>query len=472
MGLSLFDKLYGAPGLLIPGEKPIGDVEQDLDHPFSRDLVARWLMNEGAGDTLYDLVGNRHGILTNGPLWQEDEFGTSLLFDGSDDYILLPTETYSWDDFTFTAWFKSSGTSRADDQTVFAHSTYSTNVIDFGLTDDTGSAQGPLRLALISNSSPFRTYIGSTDLLDQQWHHIACVRANGLIKLFVDGVEDLSTDDLDVGETITVSSKAWEIGDHPGNTEQVDGGLYDIRVYKRGLSIDEIREIYFDSYQDLIPVNSGMWMPEILVGGTNVNTTVDVLTLTEYSSTVNAETNISAGIDTLSLTEYSTNVNLDKNISASVDTLTLTEYTTDINLDKNVSAGLTALTLTPYTSTITTPSGATNVNTIVDILTLTEYSTNVNLDKKVTAGVDALTLSTYATTVKNIISVNTNLKALILTPYAATIVATAGVTTRGGFGLTEEEVRKLEIRQVRELNRQRKLRSIILDDDEILTLIA
>jgi hypothetical protein len=44
------------------------------------DFVGCWLMNEGAGDKVYDLSGNgKDGTLTNGPTWDVGSFGPGVL---------------------------------------------------------------------------------------------------------------------------------------------------------------------------------------------------------------------------------------------------------------------------------------------------------------------------------------------------------------------------------------------------------
>lgn len=47
-------------------------------------LVGAWPMQEGAGDTIYDVSGNRaHGTLYNTPTWTATDRGRAIQFDGS-----------------------------------------------------------------------------------------------------------------------------------------------------------------------------------------------------------------------------------------------------------------------------------------------------------------------------------------------------------------------------------------------------
>lgn len=70
----------------------------------------------GSGTTWTDLSGNgRNGTLTNGPTYSSSNNGT-LVFDGTDDYVLLPTTsdlTFSGD-FTFECWILRTGTASSN----------------------------------------------------------------------------------------------------------------------------------------------------------------------------------------------------------------------------------------------------------------------------------------------------------------------------------------------------------------------
>ena len=64
---------------------PYGSVEIDWGHPLAQCLVGSWLMNEGAGATLYDVRGVIPGTFeaTGQPAWIADVLGSGLTFNGS-----------------------------------------------------------------------------------------------------------------------------------------------------------------------------------------------------------------------------------------------------------------------------------------------------------------------------------------------------------------------------------------------------
>jgi hypothetical protein len=83
--------------------KPVLGSTIDFNHPLSQGLVGCWLFNEQAGNKIYDLAKDNHGILTNGPIWNSASDGY-LQFDGTNDYVDLGTSIQNYSVFTTSIW--------------------------------------------------------------------------------------------------------------------------------------------------------------------------------------------------------------------------------------------------------------------------------------------------------------------------------------------------------------------------------
>ena len=59
----------------------------------------------GTGTTWTDLAGSNNGTLTNGPTFSSDN-GGSIVFDGSDDYVLLGNDINLGTSASITVWIK------------------------------------------------------------------------------------------------------------------------------------------------------------------------------------------------------------------------------------------------------------------------------------------------------------------------------------------------------------------------------
>ena len=63
--------------------KPGVGAQLDRSHPAAQGLLACWLFNENGGNTLYDLAGNYHFILTGGGSRTASPSGPAIKFDGT-----------------------------------------------------------------------------------------------------------------------------------------------------------------------------------------------------------------------------------------------------------------------------------------------------------------------------------------------------------------------------------------------------
>lgn len=75
--------------------------------------IARWDFNEGAGDTLHDLTGNRHHGIIHGAAWVAgmDGIGKALAFKGEGGVEVPGDSQTNVNGFTFSIWLRQSGNS-------------------------------------------------------------------------------------------------------------------------------------------------------------------------------------------------------------------------------------------------------------------------------------------------------------------------------------------------------------------------
>lgn len=274
-----------------------------------------------------------------------------------------------------------------------------------------------------------------------------------------------NTDDID--GTVTATYCAGDDSDFAsgtGNIQWTDGATdwaanftdysngdfsvkdTDADIYHAGTDLDLDYDIAGNAWHATTPSIGAF---EYAASGTEVSATVNNLTLTENSASINAEVNVnaatanlgiteyacdvattsgnievSANTDTLELTENAAIVNAEINIQASADALSLTGHEANINVGTIVQADSDALTLTEHAATI---SYDIEIHPALVALTLATYSATINAETNVQASTDSLSISENGATVKLNVSVNGNVDALTLTEYAATINAEINV---------------------------------------------
>jgi hypothetical protein len=81
----------------------------------------------------------------------------------------------------------------------------------------------------------------SRQAFPEGWHHVAAVRSEQRIALFIDGVLDSVSDDFNDADFDLTSEAPLRIG--AGPNDFFAGGLSDLRIYGRGLSAADVRSI-------------------------------------------------------------------------------------------------------------------------------------------------------------------------------------------------------------------------------------
>ena len=382
-------------------------------------------LNEGAGNTVYDLSGNGNdGALVGGVNWIDSSRGRVLDFDGSSGYVNLDSIVgapgSNVPDETFTAWIKLNNTTQRSGIVGYFRDGF-WDSYGRGLKYDSGYVKvmgeqaddnAQLSFALSDTSRPY---------------FIAGVcSASGA--LYVDGVlrasGDLSSSwnyMLSVG-----NSRGWS--DIPENFNNFNGIIDNVHIYKYALSAEEIRQFYLDQYADLAPRRS-VFVPRVVSGGnTNVTASVDTLVITPYKTSINAETTVAASSEAIALSTFNTSVTLDTEIFTTTASLTLSSHATSISLDRWIETTTSSITITPNAVTVSTTSD-TIVEASTTPLLLTGHNAEVNASTSVEAAIDNLSITAYTVDVAADINVDIIVATLALASFDAVINATTNVNT-------------------------------------------
>ncbi len=217
-------------------------LESSLTSPH---IVAHWPLNSNPTD-VSSPYGN-DGVVYGNPSWVPGKYGSAIALDGVDDYVQVPgykgiTGTASR---TCTAWIKTSvkdsthGAILSWGKSVPAGGDYWYMLVNY----TTLGTPGALHLSVSGGN-----VVGTTDLRDGQWHHVAVVLNDdgspdtSEILLYVDGQpEALSY--MTSRSINTVSESDVYIGSRFGGTSNLFTGLIDdVRIYDTPLTQAEISE--------------------------------------------------------------------------------------------------------------------------------------------------------------------------------------------------------------------------------------
>ena len=210
-------------------------------------LVGWWTFEDSFGSVAKDLTGKSvDADITGDVSWGQDkQYGGILLFDGTLDaweYVFIDGD-FNLPFYTITMWLRVDGDTGAPQDILSAYAPG----VDHGILLEL-RPEGTLRylhrypLGLGGGSNIYTT----TTYNDGLWYHVAMVKAEGQIRLYIDGQEVGTATDNSVfnpGDTFGI---ALGILDHERTGDDkrlLLGAIDDVRVYSQPKAQDEIQAI-------------------------------------------------------------------------------------------------------------------------------------------------------------------------------------------------------------------------------------
>ena len=179
-----------------------------------------------------------NGTLTNGPVPALGKLGQALNFDGTDDYVSVPsTSSLKPANISICGWVKSNAYSAL---TVLMGKQSGGGYGSYGLVFRTG----PSRMTFtISKTGPQTEYFAtSTNQQTGVWQHWCGTYDGTTQKLFLNGVlEDTQTPSITIDQTDTYP---LTIGTYTSGLYPLSGSLDEVRVYNRALTEGEVTQLY------------------------------------------------------------------------------------------------------------------------------------------------------------------------------------------------------------------------------------
>ena len=201
-------------------------------------LEGFWEMDENSGLVAGDSSGNSRNGAVSGASWTVGKVGTALSFDGVDDEVIA-------------TGYK--GISGSTPRTIAAWIKTSTTGVIAYWGRDAGGQKSTFRVQAdnaINGSVRYEVdggfVCGSTDLRDNQWHHVCAVLPDGAtdvsqVLLYVDGqLEAYGTNNTKIINTGSLND--LKIGNDMIN-RNFNGLIDEVRLYSRALSIEEINDL-------------------------------------------------------------------------------------------------------------------------------------------------------------------------------------------------------------------------------------
>lgn len=233
----------------VPHQKPMLGQQIDWSNSISEGLVGYWLMNEGAGGTVYDLSGNgNHGTLEGNTSWKAGKYGSCLDFDGDGDYVSFSEAILLGTPITISVWVNVTSVPLWTTRSLFSISdTDSSNYYIQVAVSRSGGDEIYFKAEFRDTSSGVAT---SSATSTGAWYHVVGVFPNAISRsIYVDGAVTVdNTVRYGVGSNQDSSAIGGRL-DSGGLVGSLDGQIDDVMIFDRALSAAEIRSLYADPYQ-------------------------------------------------------------------------------------------------------------------------------------------------------------------------------------------------------------------------------
>ena len=238
--------------------------------PLSDDpnLVGQWTFDGDSGGVVLDQSGHGgHAALVGGVQLVEGVVGEALEFDGSG-YAEATGHTgvTGTQSRTVMAWINTANYGEI--------ATWGLDVAGQKWIFRVQESNGTLGAIRVEVNGGYR--VGSIDVRDDEWHHVAAVLADDgspdiiEIELYVDGFREAISAELD--EPINTADGVVRIGKAPWGTRAFTGLIDDVRIYDKTFTEDEMRQLHGDLAM--------AWQPQPAFGAT-----ADIVTTSALSWT-------------------------------------------------------------------------------------------------------------------------------------------------------------------------------------------
>lgn len=223
-----------------PVEAELKDLEKDREVadalPMDADLVAWWGFEEGGGNVSVDLTGKGHDAKVVGEVqWGEGRIGGGVRFTapGSTLRVDSAADLDLPGDLTLALWVKKDGDAGDWSALIGKGEKQQRN---YCLWLETRTANvlfqeyGPAAVGLKSKGS----------LRDGVWMHVAATVEGAKASIYINGVKDGEMERKGASSVVPFPIGMGYAVEHG----TLKGSLDDVRIYKRGLSADEIKALY------------------------------------------------------------------------------------------------------------------------------------------------------------------------------------------------------------------------------------
>jgi len=215
-------------------------------------IMALWHFNEAAGTTTVTDTANAAGSAHNG--WTSGitfgtggQFKTAATFNGTSSFMVINDTTLHSNILSVSVWVKAR-TAGANTAVIGQYDTAGERA--WMIADRNGDGKFGVYISNNGGNTSMKLYVSSFTMFDSAWHHVAFTFNTGVLRLYVDGIEDTApTKTMDDAITTIHHSTAYypvigAYGSGGNPTGFLDGSVDEAAIWSRTLTPIEIQQLY------------------------------------------------------------------------------------------------------------------------------------------------------------------------------------------------------------------------------------
>lgn len=227
----------------------------DWNSPVTKGLIGYWLLNEGAGNKVQDIVKYHTGSMvsfnnTSTSGWGQGKWGPCLAFDAVDDHVNATVTSAA--SGTVVAWIKPKAYSIATLSICgLSNSAGGTAQLrmDARWTGNSGAGDWGGR---ISDTNLYSGEVyNSTNFPSGVWTMLTMTYDTTSIKFYHKAKLVKSTAVSNIGQARTGTFSIGQLGQF-GNSSTYDGSIDNLRIYNRAIQAAEVTELFTHPFSGIV----------------------------------------------------------------------------------------------------------------------------------------------------------------------------------------------------------------------------
>lgn len=223
--------------------------------------VGIWRMDENTGTTTADASGNNNNGTLNGAAWTTGVSGSAIDLRGNSQVDIADNAALRPGNISWGLWIRTAGTASGN-QVIIGKSDFSTASNEQYVVWLDGSGRANMSIKRNSGcaiAAGWYNVVGTSNIDDQQWHHIVGTWDGTTARMYVDGALQGANAAIPAGNIDNCVGGSLRFGIWWQNfPDRYAGDIDEVHLYDRALTQTEVTQLFNAPNANAVPT-LGQW---------------------------------------------------------------------------------------------------------------------------------------------------------------------------------------------------------------------